>query len=91
MTPLTLRQIAAALARRLRADRNPQAPSKWTTAAGDTAEVFPARPGPGNPQKWYWRIVAPNGQIIATSGQGFTRRRSARRALARSFPPAASS
>lgn len=64
-------------------------PNSWTTGSGDTAEVFPASPAPGNPQRWYWRVVAPNGRIIASSGQGFTRRRSAHRALARAFPPPA--
>lgn len=73
---------------RIRETIAPALPNEWTTSAGDTAEVFPASPAPGNPQRWYWRVVAPNGRIVASSGQGFTRGRSARRALARMFPPA---
>lgn len=74
---------------RIREAIAPTLPNGWTTTAGDTAEVFlGAAPSPGHRQRWYWRIVAPNGQIIASSGQGFTRGRSARRALARTFPPA---
>lgn len=60
----------------------------WTTTTGDTAEVYLARPAPGNPQKWYWRVVAANGEKVAASGEAFTRRRSARRACERLFPPA---
>lgn len=30
---------------------------------------------------WRWRLVAQNGQIIADSGQGYTRRRDAVRAI----------
>lgn len=63
-------------------------PTSWVTAAGETAEVYPARPGPANPQKWHWRVIAPSGRILARSDQRFNRPRSARRSLARKFPPA---
>lgn len=33
--------------------------------------------------EWYWRIVAPNGEIIATAGETFTRKWSAKRAARR--------
>lgn len=36
---------------------------------------------------WDWRIVAPNGEIIATSGgQGFTERNDAAEAMDRAVP-----
>lgn len=65
-------------------------PNRWTTVSGDVVEVFADRPGPGHPFKWYWRLVAPNGKQVASSGQGFTRARSARRAAHRMFPAASS-
>lgn len=67
---------------------DPEPRTSWRTGAGDTAEVVPAQTAAGNPPRWFWRVVAPNGRIVASSGQTFTRRRSARRALARTFPPA---
>jgi len=33
-----------------------------------------------NDGQWGWRMISPNGQTIATSGEGFTRRWSAKRA-----------
>lgn len=37
-------------------------------------------------RRWRWRRVANNGRIIADSGQGYTRRWSAKRAARRSHP-----
>ena len=34
---------------------------------------------------WRWRRVAPNGEIIATSGESFTRLSDAERAASRAF------
>lgn len=36
-------------------------------------------------QGWRWRIVAPNGEIIAVAGEAFTRRWSAWRAARRAL------
>lgn len=30
--------------------------------------------------QWGWRLISPNGQVIATAGEGFTRKWSAKRA-----------
>ena len=35
--------------------------------------------------EWRWRIVAPNARIIASSGEGFTRKWSAKRAARRAL------
>jgi uncharacterized protein YegP (UPF0339 family) len=32
-------------------------------------------------KKWYWRLVAQNGRIIADGGQGYATRQNARRAV----------
>lgn len=42
--------------------------------------VYPDRAG-----KWRWRLVAGNGQIIADSGEGYSRRWSAWRAARRAL------
>lgn len=31
--------------------------------------------------EWRWRLLAPNGRTVADSGEGYTRRASARRAV----------
>lgn len=46
--------------------------------ASDKIEILPAENG-----EWYWRLVAGNGEIIATSGETFTRKWSAKRAAKR--------
>lgn len=33
--------------------------------------------------EWRWRLVAANGEKVADSGEGYTRERDARRAIAR--------
>jgi uncharacterized protein YegP (UPF0339 family) len=33
--------------------------------------------------QWYWRLVAPNGQITATGAEGYTRKSDAIRAVVR--------
>jgi hypothetical protein len=68
----------------------------WRTESGDTVEVF----GRGDAgfragqvshfTAWYWHLKSPNNQIIATSGESFTRKWSAKRAAQRSFPKAES-
>lgn len=35
--------------------------------------------------EWRWRVTAANGEIIAVSGEGFTRKWSAKRAGKRAF------
>lgn len=42
------------------------------------AEIFQ-----GANLQWYWRVKAKNGQIIATGGEGYTRRFSAQRGFRR--------
>lgn len=37
--------------------------------------------------EWRWKRVAPNGEIIADSGEGYTRLADAERAAARVFDP----
>jgi hypothetical protein len=44
---------------------------------GSALEVF------GERRAWYWRHVAGNGRIIATGGEPFTRKWSAKRAAKR--------
>lgn len=44
----------------------------------DKIEIFKDEAG-----EWRWRIKAANGKIVATSGEGFTRKWSARRAAKR--------
>lgn len=34
----------------------------------------------GADRQWYWRLVAGNGQVVATGGEGFTRPEDALRA-----------
>jgi uncharacterized protein YegP (UPF0339 family) len=55
----------------------------------DTTEVYQDDKG-----EWRWRRVAPNNEIVADSGEGYTRRADAERAAERVFgegdePPAA--
>lgn len=38
--------------------------------------------------KWRYRVVAPNGEIVGDSGQGYASRRGARRAVRREYPDA---
>lgn len=35
----------------------------------------------GKKWKWYWRLVAQNGRVIADGGQGYSTRQNARRAV----------
>lgn len=35
--------------------------------------------------EWRWRLIAPNGQILADSGEGYSRRSDAKRAATRAF------
>jgi hypothetical protein len=47
-----------------------------------TARADAAVEGRRFPRAWRWRFVAPNGRIVADSGEGYTeRRRAARMAL----------
>lgn len=46
--------------------------------SADRLEIY--RDGAG---EWRWRLIAANGQIIASSGESFTRKWSARRAARR--------
>lgn len=46
--------------------------------SGDRVEILRSMNG-----EWYWRIVARNGEIIATAGETFTRKWSAKRAARR--------
>ncbi|HUF02839.1 MAG TPA: YegP family protein [Aridibacter sp.] len=39
-------------------------------------EIYPGRTG-----EWYWRLVAPNGRIIADGSQGYASKSNCRRAL----------
>lgn len=68
-------------------------PLSWTTASGDTVEVWPSvypigHVRYGQVHSWWWHLKSPNNQIIATSGESFTRKSSAKRAALRSFPKA---
>ena len=46
----------------------------------DDTEVYQDAAG-----EWRWRVKAPNGEIIADSGEGYTRREDAERAMERVF------
>ena len=39
--------------------------------------------GYGAPRRWYWRLQAKNGRIIATGGEGYASRRNVVRAVNR--------
>jgi hypothetical protein len=64
----------------------------WRLANGDKVIVVRAtihQPDalPHYKRRYHWTVVARNGEKVATSGETFTRARSAKRAAARSFPP----
>jgi len=44
----------------------------------DKIEIYKDEAG-----EWRWRLVAPNGQLIASSGEGFRRKWSAKRSAKR--------
>ncbi|QLD88146.1 DUF1508 domain-containing protein [Natronomonas salina] len=63
----------------LEADHTPAEPEEGVAeAVGSlgTFEVFEDRAG-----EWRWRLVHRNGNVIATSGEGYTRRRNAEKGL----------
>ena len=60
--------------------------TSWLTADGDTVEVFRDVYSANGPGKWYWRVQAPNGRVVLTGGESFTRRWNAVRAARRRFP-----
>lgn len=47
---------------------------------GDRTEVYVDTAG-----EWRWRRIAPNGEVIADSGEGYTREADAHRAAERAF------
>lgn len=54
----------------------PEAEAIETVGSLGTFEVFEDRAG-----EWRWRLVHRNGNVIATSGEGYTRRRNAEKGL----------
>jgi uncharacterized protein YegP (UPF0339 family) len=42
---------------------------------------FEVYQGKGRKKRWYWRLVAANGEIIADGAQGYSTRQNCRRAV----------
>ena len=42
--------------------------------------------GDGGRQRWRWRVVSSNGQIVASSGEAFFSKWNAKRAPRKTFP-----
>lgn len=64
-------------------------PLYWETTSGDRVVVFAPKPTePTFGHRWYWHVKSANNQIIASSGESFTRKWSAKRAALRAFPKA---
>ena len=42
--------------------------------------------GDGGRQRWRWRVVSSNGQIVASSGEAFFSKWNAKRAARKTFP-----
>ena len=49
----------------------------------DTPEIFQDKAG-----EWRWRLIAGNGEIIATSGEGYVNETHARQMIKRLWPDA---
>ena len=58
------------------APEGPEAEASEAVGSLGTFEVFEDRAG-----EWRWRLVHRNGNVIATSGEGYTRRRNAEKGL----------
>jgi uncharacterized protein YegP (UPF0339 family) len=63
----------------------PNDPISWPTAEGRVVEVYLGQSTTGQ-RRWYWRVKSTRGQILTTGGQGYWRRKSAKRAAKRLFP-----